>query len=343
MYEAGRGVVQDVTEAVRWYTGAAQAGWGPALEQLGLLADQGQADAQVSVGHTYVSNPGISGYPRDLEKAVQWYQRAADRGHAEAQYQMAISCLKGRGLQQDDVQAAVWYRRAAEQDHGSAQYQLGEMYLAGSGVSQDDVAAMEWFRRAASEVERNWFLHWCQRGLKSETSLSWEGLKAEGIRPDQLDDLRAKADEGDLLSQMNLGLVYYYGLSVAQDTTAAAGWFRRASDAGDDEGQWILGRMHRDGEGVPQDDDEAVRLFRLAVGQADSYAHTDLGEMYRMGRGVSQDDEEAVRLFRLLAEPDDPDGRAMFRLGNMYREGLGVEQNTAEATRLYMNACVWSY
>ena len=42
----------------------------------------------------------------------------------------------GRGVPQDDTEAVKWYRKAAEQGHAEAQNNLGVMYLNGRGVPQ---------------------------------------------------------------------------------------------------------------------------------------------------------------------------------------------------------------
>ncbi len=44
---------------------------------------------------------------------------------------------KGLGVTQDYAQAAKWYRKAAEQGHAYAQFNLGYMYRFGQGVPQD--------------------------------------------------------------------------------------------------------------------------------------------------------------------------------------------------------------
>ncbi len=50
-----------------------------------------------------------------------------------------------------DYEAAVkWYKRAAEQGHASAQFNLGEMYFKGQGVTQDYTRAYMWWEIAAS-------------------------------------------------------------------------------------------------------------------------------------------------------------------------------------------------
>ena len=60
--------------------------------------------------------------------------------------------LYGEG---NHAEAVIWYRRAAEQGHASAQYNLGWMYANDRGVAQDDVTAYTWFSLAASGASGN--------------------------------------------------------------------------------------------------------------------------------------------------------------------------------------------
>lgn len=75
MYEYGRGVEQDVKEAVHWYR---------------LAATQGYVRAQYTLGLMYGSDRGgveqnIFGVEQNIAEAIRWYRLAAEQGHSEAQ------------------------------------------------------------------------------------------------------------------------------------------------------------------------------------------------------------------------------------------------------------------
>jgi hypothetical protein len=84
-------------------------------------------------------------------QAVQWYRKAAEQGHAGAQYSLGRMYDLGWGVAEDNVQAGEWYRKAAEQGHAGAQYNLGIMYDHGWGVAKDNDQAVQWYRRAAKQ------------------------------------------------------------------------------------------------------------------------------------------------------------------------------------------------
>jgi TPR repeat protein len=66
--------------------------------------------------------------PKDEAESSRWYQRAAEAGHAGAQFVIGGRLLKGVGVA-PDVQAALkWLRSAAEQGETNAILVLVEIY-----------------------------------------------------------------------------------------------------------------------------------------------------------------------------------------------------------------------
>ena len=111
------------------------------------LADQGDADAQTTLGVMYALGQGV---PKDDAQAAKWYRLAADQGHAWAQTHLGSMYQHGRGGAQNYVEAHKWYRLAADQANAWAQTHLGIMYQAGNGVPQDYVEAHKWFNLSAA-------------------------------------------------------------------------------------------------------------------------------------------------------------------------------------------------
>ena len=115
-----------------------------ALEAWLPLAHQGNPELQSNVATSYV-------FLGNDEEALKWWHRAAEQGHAHAEYSIGTRILNGdAGLPQDSKKAAIWLQRAAEKGHKSAQYNLGLMYFTGNGVQQDYVQAHMWFELSAS-------------------------------------------------------------------------------------------------------------------------------------------------------------------------------------------------
>ena len=76
---------------------------------------------------------------------------------------------------------------------------------------------------------------------------------------------RKAAEQGNPLSQFNLGMMYYKGRAVRQDYKEAVKWWRLSAEKGFAEALNNLGMMYGNGDGVPQDYVEAHKWFDLAA------------------------------------------------------------------------------
>ena len=88
MYDFGRGVPLDKTEAVKWYRKA---------------AEQGLADAQFNLSNMYRNGEGV---PQDYTEAVKWYRMAAEQGNADAQYNLGVMYANADGVPKDKTARA---------------------------------------------------------------------------------------------------------------------------------------------------------------------------------------------------------------------------------------------
>ena len=92
---------------------------------------------------------------RRHEDASRWFRRAAERGHAEAQYRLGLMYLNGQGVRQAYDASARWLREAADQGHALAQRDLAVLCFKGQGVPRDHAATVEWLKRAAGMRSRS--------------------------------------------------------------------------------------------------------------------------------------------------------------------------------------------
>ena len=83
-----------------------------------------------------------------LNPRIKLYQKSANQGDAEAQFNLGLTYRDGQEVQQDNKMAAKWYQKAAEQGHITAQFSLGLLYQDGKGVRQNKTNAKEWYGRA---------------------------------------------------------------------------------------------------------------------------------------------------------------------------------------------------
>ena len=91
------------------------------------------------------------GVPEDDKEAVKWYRKAAEQGHAGAQFNLALMYEEGEGVLEDKKEAVKWYFRAVPQGHVGAQLNLGLMFAKGEGTEKDlEWAYMLWNFAAAN-------------------------------------------------------------------------------------------------------------------------------------------------------------------------------------------------
>ena len=100
--------------------------WGEAERLYQKAADQGDADAQFELGWHYETGSGVE---KDESEAVRWYQEAADQGHMGAQFELGWHYETGRGVEEDESEAVRWYQEAADQGHMDAQSALERLGL----------------------------------------------------------------------------------------------------------------------------------------------------------------------------------------------------------------------
>ena len=111
-------------------------------------AEQGNADAQCSLGVMYAKGEGVT---QDYKLAVHWFTKAAEQGHATAQFNLGVIYYVGQDFPQNYKLAVHWYAKAAEQGYADAQLGLGVMYLMGQGVAQNIKLAYVWSSLAAAQ------------------------------------------------------------------------------------------------------------------------------------------------------------------------------------------------
>ncbi len=113
------------------------------------LADayKGFADAQFNVGVLYIEGKGVS---IDRGEAVFWFEKAAVQGHPEAQYNLGHLLLEEKGDVERIGEGIEWWRKSAEQGFAIAQYNYGRAVFYGIGVEQNRPAAKDWIEKAVA-------------------------------------------------------------------------------------------------------------------------------------------------------------------------------------------------
>jgi TPR repeat protein len=134
LYEDGKDLPQDFSQAAFWFRRG---------------AELGDAEAQSILGVLYAEGKGV---PQDYAQAAAWDRKAAEQGDIDAQFNLGTLYVQGRGVPQDYKQAVEWLTKAAVQGEPHAQYNLAVMYWRGNGVPENDPVAYLWFDLAAARL-----------------------------------------------------------------------------------------------------------------------------------------------------------------------------------------------
>lgn len=198
MYERAAAVLQpnsaqekpDYAQAFSLLSQAAKAGYLPAIIDLAGVYLEGAVDASV---------------PKDRQKALELYQRAAARGSAEGMYYCAFILLHEQKLQE----AIPYLRAASDAGVAEAQYELARILL------QENVpAAVALFRKAAESQRPK---------IVASASYMLGIIYLKGYSDIQADMKQAipwlirSADAGDARAQYMVALMYLTGDNMTVD------------------------------------------------------------------------------------------------------------------------------
>lgn len=92
----------------------------------------------------------------DYATALGLWRPLAERGNANAEYNLGLIYQRGNGVPKDDQEAVKWFRKAADQGLVEAEFTLGWIYHdgtygEGTEVAQDYSEAFKWLRKAAGQ------------------------------------------------------------------------------------------------------------------------------------------------------------------------------------------------
>lgn len=218
-------IARDMQIAFGWYQKAAEHGIADAVYELSLCYEEGE---------------GTAPFP---EKAQELLEKAAELGHMEAQFRLAMQFYEGHTvvcdikIEKNYEKAVYWLEKGAAQGDNFAQYYLGLCYENGTGVGQNYEKAVSLYHRAADceypQAEAIFELAHCY-----ETG---HGVKLNIPRAIEL--YRRAAEEGDIRAALKLGDCYERGFGVEKSKERAIEWYNIAAEQGDEDGISALYRL----------------------------------------------------------------------------------------------------
>ena len=129
-----------------------------------------------------------------------------------------------------------------------------------------------------------------------------------------IEEVLAKANAGDVASQVAAAVMYAKGSGVARNPKEAVTWFTKAAEQGNPDAQCKLGALYLGGKGLPKDSLEASKWFLMAAENGLAAAQLQMARMHLAGAGVVKDDVEAYKWAKLAMAAGDKQARPILAL-----------------------------
>lgn len=297
-----------------------------ALRLLHKAADSDYMAAEESLG--IFAEAGIGMEKPDSAAAVQWYEKAAQRGSRDAETNIALMYANGRGVAKDVAQAVTWFRRAADGGDPSAQFNLALMYERGEGVPRSYKEALRWLTAAAEQNLEPAILELADFYLQPPDSTTPRDVD-KAVRY-----YMQAADLGSASAQATLGTIFTRGVQGKVDYDQAAQWYQKAAAQGEANGELGLGVSYALGHGVSVDFGEARRLLTASANQGILEAQFDLAIMCEEGHGAPADRDLAAHYYQMAAERGM--GKAQYRYGLLLSRGSKSSDDRVAAYKWLM-------
>jgi localization factor PodJL len=152
-----------------------------------IAAKKGLAPAQFRLGSLYEKGLGVK---KNLAAARDLYRAAAEKGHGKAMHNLAVLYAEGVDGKADYRMAAQWFRKAADYGVADSQYNLAVLYARGVGVEQNFAESYKWFFLAAKEGDQDA----AQKRDEVATHLDQKALAAARLTAEQWTPMPQPAD-----------------------------------------------------------------------------------------------------------------------------------------------------
>lgn len=305
------------------------------LHWMKKAAEQGEVMDVYLCGGMYRDGADV-GLPTDFEKAGEYFEKAANDGHALSMNDLGMLHYNGQGRAVNYPVALALFRKSAALKHPLACINLAVAYREGCGVEADVSATTKWFRKAGELGDADGQYETGKRlkegcGTEKDLSASVEWFKKAAVQ-----DHAGHPTPSVLEARCDVGLMYFQGEGVTKDDAVAMKWFRMAADQGYaryvksintviimvvlllsalcsfhscDESP--TNRHHASGQGlvaglycdesstIPRDLAQAHRWMELAAAQGDEYATKSVKDLRML--------QFAEKLLPKIKTPDDID------------------------------------
>ena len=269
-------------------------------------ADLGHADALFFLAMNAVENG-------NLEQARAYADSAIERGNMAGKYILAEISEQEYLGDSEELYKAGFKALKEKVEQGDLHYSnvLGYAYRFGIGTKKDIEQAIKVFTPSAEQGNAMSLGHLSELYLEQD--------KIEKAKPLML----KAAEKNNSKAQLNLSF-------IDDDTEKSLYWLNRAAENNEISAIMNLAYYYHD-----KDIKKAASYYQKAADLDDDQAVVELSYLYENGEGVEKNDEKAVELLDKAVGLENFE--AMNKLSIRYLEGRGVERNYEMAEALFNN------
>ena len=254
------------------------------------LAQAGDADALHILGF---ANETGQGAPQSIEKALEFYTKAAAAGQKDSLYRLAYIKLAS-DKEEDRNQARESLEKAAKTDPAIAGRVLGEAWLRGRLSKEPDFdKALQWWLIAADTNDVPSIV------LVAKAYDGQFGFPEKRDLKKATEAWRKAADLGDPNAMTAIGSRLLNGAPEIRNEKEGREWIKKAIEAKQYNGYLALGDFE---ENVKKDLKAALTAYEKGKDAGDLDCAVRTAEFYLNGKGVEKDADRGVNLLETAAK-----------------------------------------
>lgn len=295
------------------------------LVKLEAVGENADAAALVLLGDVY-STAGP--WKTNKEKALRYYQIAADMGDSLALTRLGDLYREGKILPQDLETAFTYYKQAGAKNNSTGKMRVGEAYLYGKGVVADMSKGLALLEEVAAKGHAT-ALQLLGDAYSRTSPLPLDGIKA-------VEFYQKSADAGSAYALTRVGDLYRDGSLVPADPDKAFRSYDLAASKGNTVGKIRLADCYIRGFGTVVDRSRGLSMLNEVANSGDLNAMQMTGDYLRAGEYIEADSQSAIDAYERLAEGGNLSGYT--KIAEMYIDGTAGVKNPQKAIRYYEKA-----
>lgn len=237
---------------------------------------------------------GDAGLEKDIGKAVQLWEIAANKDHSRAAEYLGECYRDGDGVEVNAVKALEWFEKAKALGNMMACVKLGLAYDKDGFAGTDYAKAVSYYREAYENGSAD--------GACCLACMYENGWGVEQNAQKAFELYKYAADHGSARGMAKTGMMLHDGDGTQKDVKLAIEYFEKAKAAGRADADDLLAFVYKNINSPDVDPKKAFEFNLQRAGKDDVEAQYHVYEAYWNGVGVEEDNEKANRWFKNAAD-----------------------------------------